>query len=114
CFVQPGSFIKVPEKLPDLWSLHSLDLDFFIPDEETLQMEVLPPSITSTLGGSTLQEKEQEIEYLLRQLEQADSIALQCSLNKQLGELYFELSEYEKALSYLEKSLELAQEVGDR
>lgn len=114
CFVQPGSFAKIPEKLPDLWSLRSLDLDFYISDEEPSQMEALPSSVTSTLGGSTLQEKKLEIEYLLRQLEQADSIVLQCSLNNQLGKLYFELSEYETALSYLEKSLELAQKAGDR
>ncbi|MBC8151575.1 MAG: tetratricopeptide repeat protein [Bacteroidetes bacterium] len=116
CFVEPASYRRVPEKLPDWWSLRSLELDFYRETpEKTFDFDYTRTEISS-LGGESKEEKEAEIKRLLRQLEvvDPDNKTLRQSLYDQLGSLSFQLSSYEAAQQYWQKSLGISREIGDR
>jgi tetratricopeptide (TPR) repeat protein len=116
CFIGANSWRSLAEKLPDWWSLRSLELDFHREDaDETI--EFLPTNEeTSSLGGETKAEKEAEIERLLKQLDAVEPTnkPLRWSLNNQIGKLWHELSYYETALPYFQQALRIAEEIGDK
>jgi len=117
CFLQPSNFLLVPKKIPDWWSLRSLELEFhreLLPEDNLLQFQPLELE-SSSLGGISAADKKAEIERLLRQIEVADpeNLGLLQSLYAQLGELYYTLSEYKEAEEYFKSSLEIAREIGD-
>lgn len=117
CFLQPSNFLLVPKKIPDWWSLRSLELEFqreLLPEDNLLQFQPLELEFSS-LGGISAADKKAEIERLLRQIEVADTenLALLQSLYAQLGELYYALSEYKEAEEVFEVSLEIAKKMGD-
>jgi tetratricopeptide (TPR) repeat protein len=116
CFIEPSSYRNVPTKIPDWWSLRSIELDFYRESYDT----TLEPSESarelSSLGGQTKGEKEAEIERLLQQVASTDpeNRMLLGLLHNQIGKLYYELAIYETALTYLEQSLAIQQAIGDR
>ncbi len=115
CFVQPSNFALVPKKVPDWWSLRSLELEFHSDAPDTPGEFLKTELEISSLGGGAREYKEAEIDRLLRQIEDADpgNKSLLLSLHSQVGELYFQLSAYENAFSHFEKSLTLSREIGD-
>jgi hypothetical protein len=94
CFIPSNKFRLLPVKIPDLWSLRSLELDFACE-----QNEVTPPcddttNEISSLGGSTIPEKEDEIERIVYQIQKAekDNRTLLHLLNNQLVTLQNDIS----------------------
>jgi tetratricopeptide (TPR) repeat protein len=116
CFIGPDSWRSLAEKLPDWWSLRSLELNF---ERETadINMEFLPANEeTSSLGGETKEEKEAEIERLIKQLEavKPDNKLLLRSLYDQIGLLSFQVFAFQKAFQYWKLSLGISREIGDK
>ena len=115
CFIQPGSFISVAKKMPDWWSLRSLELNFhrdiLIPQDVFQQINEEGDSF----GGATKQEKEEELLRLLSQIEKTDSEnkTLLINLYGQVGRVLYSFGRYEEALSFFEKSLALIRQVSD-
>jgi|GEM_PF-1775737 len=93
CFIQASKFKLLPVKIPDLWSLRSLELDFAY----ALREEKFPiagkANIDSSLGGSTIPEKEAEVRRLEYQISKSDksNTALLQALKSQLATLQIEL-----------------------
>ena len=116
CFVEPSGYTNVPKRIPDWWSLRSLALEFNSDKADTTDGFLQPNTDTSSLGGETKAEKEAEIQRLLQQLRLADpeNITLLLSLNDQLSTLHYNLSQFDEALLYLEQSLKIQQQIGDR
>ncbi len=114
CFIGPNSWRSVAEKIPDWWSLRSLELDFHRETGDTPLALALSREDTSSLGGATKAEKEAEIERLMKQLNDVEPAnnALLLTLNSQLAALWYTLSDYQKALPYLQQAFGFAQKVG--
>ncbi len=116
-FIEPDSYRKLPVKLPDWWSLRSLELDFYreAPDEGEGVFLNTDRKISS-LGGQTAVGKRAEISRLEEQLAlvSPDNKSLLLSLYNQLARLWYDLSEYGQAHQYLEQSLRISQEIGDK
>uniref|UniRef100_Q3AS87 TPR repeat n=1 Tax=Chlorobium chlorochromatii (strain CaD3) TaxID=340177 RepID=Q3AS87_CHLCH len=101
CFLSPDTFRLLPKKIPDLWSLRSLELDIAYDIKEPLFTIPTTPFISS-LGGTTIAEKEAEIRRLTYQLSQIDpaNIALRKELEAQLVTLQMEVPQrFEEATS---------------
>jgi|GEM_PF-5834235 tetratricopeptide (TPR) repeat protein len=118
CFLQPSNFLLVPKKMPDWWSLRSLELEFhreLLPEDDLPLLQLLEFD-SSSLGGISVADKKAEIERLLRQIEVADTenLTLLHSLYSQLGYLYYLLSDYEQAEYFFCNSLILSQKAGQR
>lgn len=109
CFIQPANFRRIPSQLPDWWSIRSLEMDWKREAPDWVGEWLLPETEISTLGGDTREEKEAEISRLLRQLELAepDNLTLFQDLTYQLGILNFKLANYDQALAYMNKLLEV-------
>ncbi|AUD03699.1 tetratricopeptide repeat protein [Spirosoma pollinicola] len=116
CFIEPSQYIQVPKKVPDWWSLRSLELDFYREAPDRATDFISPESESSSLGGQTREEKQAEIQRLLRQVTttEPDNQLLLASLYSQLATLSFVLSDYEEAYTYLQKTLMIMQQIGDR
>ncbi len=115
CFIEPNEFIEVPKKVPDWWSLRSLELDFHIEIFETVNNFSDSEFGTSSLGGQTKEEKEAEIQRFLKQIgdtEPSNKELLQ-KLYSQIGSLWFAISNFEEAEKYFTKRLVLCREVED-
>jgi len=118
CFIQPSSFPILATKLPDWWSLRSLELEFVREEPETglvnpNQIESFESSVYSNL---TPAEKTAEIDRLKRQVEQTDhnNKVLLGSLYGLLGQLLYLSSQFDSALLYYEQAAAIQQEIGDR
>jgi len=118
CFIQPSSFPILATKLPDWWSLRSLELEFVREEPETglvnpNQLESFESSVYSNL---TPAEKTAEIDRLKRQVEQTDhnNKVLLGSLYGLLGQLLYLSSQFDSALLYYEQALAIQQEIGNR
>ena len=112
CFVREGNLKQAPVKIPDCWSLRSLEIN--------LHIEMAEPKLSaisdlgefkekSSLGGKSIDEKTKEILNIKNQIKQTDStnfILLQ-ALYSQLAQLYYDVSEYDQALDYSQKALNL-------
>jgi tetratricopeptide (TPR) repeat protein len=108
----------MPEKIPDLWSLRTLELSFELdaPAARNPEMWIDSPQEISTLGGNTLTEKNSEIENLIAQLKKVkpDDKQLLENIHQQLGRIYYSIANYQKALFHFENSLKISQQIGDR
>lgn len=116
CFIQPSTLRQVSKRLPDWWSLRSLEVEFFREDPELTPEFLRLENRGSSLGGQTRTEKEAELGRLIRQIETANmenKVLLQ-SLYAQTGVLYFELGDFNNALLSWTKSLELCKEINNR
>lgn len=119
CFIMEGSLKSVPTKIPDLWSLRSLELNLHI---ETFQPklehfgELSSTNRISSLGGSTFAEKTEEIENLKKQVEAADpeNLELLQGLYLQISSIYYDILELSKAMKYAQLSLKLSQKIGNK
>ncbi len=91
CFLSPYNFPLLPKKIPDLWSLRSLELDIVYEIKE--QLFTWKSSPASSLGGSSIAEKEAEIRRLTYQISLANpnSTALLKELESQLVTLQREV-----------------------
>ena len=117
CFVQPSNFQKIANKLPDWWSLRSVELELMREtDTNPIEGQFIQESDSTALSSLSVEEKKGEIESLYRQIEQTDSgnkVVLQ-KLYYEIGALYLLQSEYDKSLEASQKSLELSQGIGNR
>ncbi|MCU0427138.1 MAG: tetratricopeptide repeat protein [Candidatus Kapabacteria bacterium] len=123
CFMAPENVMHFPEKLPDLWSLRSLEFSFFqepsqISDSTALDLESTIDSaniIVTSFNSDYQEEKERELASLLSQLEQSDekNFTLHYYLTKQISNIYLKLNRSEKALENAERSLVLARQLQD-
>jgi tetratricopeptide (TPR) repeat protein len=117
CFIQPSNFQKIANKLPDWWSIRSLELEFIREiNDVTIDETLLQEGDFSLLSSLSVEEKKEEIDSIYRQIEQTDpsnQLLLQ-RLYYNLGELYIFQAEYDKALEVCQKSLELSLIIGDR
>ena len=106
---------KIMEKMPDLWSFRTLFLDLKKEvSNERLQkgiqknQEVLSRNNNqelTTLGGSTKEDKEAELQQLLTQLNNSteNDIAYKNTLYPQIVEICKDLGKYSLALEYLDE-----------
>lgn len=116
CFVEPSGYRNLPKRLPDWWSLRSLELEFERETTgETTQL-LSPERGISSLGGQKKEEKEAEIGRLLEQLAgvESENKKLLLMLLDQIATLYYERSDYDNAKRYWEESLALAHEIGNK
>ncbi|MFZ4526233.1 MAG: tetratricopeptide repeat protein [Chlorobium sp.] len=72
CFISPDTFKLLPTKIPDLWSLRSLELDIAYDVKAELFTQKSGAGFTSSLGGTSIAEKEAEIRRLRYQIRQTD------------------------------------------
>ena len=74
CFVQPSNFQKIANKLPDWWSLRSVELELMREtDTNPIEGQFIQESDSTALSSLSVEEKKGEIESLYRQIEQTDS-----------------------------------------
>lgn len=113
CFIQPSNFLKVPQKIPDWWSLRSLELEFEREVASEGFLELIPINESSSFTDLPLVGKETELMRLLDQLAVADpnNKVLLGNLNARIGQLYFYLGMYADALMYLEAGLNISKEL---
>lgn len=120
CFIAPENFLLFPKRLPDLWSLRSLELTFFreptliSSNRKSLETSTTPTP-QSSFGGNTQESKEREIARLLRQIDISEemNLALRYSLITQLCDLYLDLRRADQAVEQAEVALRLAQKLND-
>ncbi|MEI6141409.1 MAG: tetratricopeptide repeat protein [Mariniphaga sp.] len=115
---------QIMEKLPDLWSFRSLLLDLKMENIQTIHSEDFNSFITSdqlklrdsTLGGSTGEEKEQELDRLLKRANMLPDAELELlkNLYQQIARLYKDLNKYDQALEFYQKLEKLQIETSDR
>jgi tetratricopeptide (TPR) repeat protein len=115
CFIQPGNFRQIPLRLPDWWSIRSLEMGLEREESEEAQLLTEEPERTS-LGGQTREEQEAEIGRLMEQLAlaEADNLVLRSAISDQLGKLYFQLADHDAALSHWQNALQLSRKSGDK
>lgn len=116
CFLFEENLKFVPEKIPDLWSLRTIELLFkhnISAIDPTVWDESIPES--STLGGFSYRKKQFEIKNLQNQLKQIDpqNNGIKKLLYDQLITLLFDISDYIKAKTYLLESLKLNKQTDD-
>lgn len=112
CYIREGNLKQVPVKIPDFWSLRSLEINIHI--------ERVKPKLTalsdlgefkekSSLGGKSVDDKTQEILNIKNQIQQTDTtnLILLQALYSQLAQLYYDVSDYSPALKYSQKALDL-------
>ena len=95
CFIRLESFKLLPGKIPDLWSLRSLELEFvYTIKAEKFQRKIFS-GFQSSLGGRSYYEKAAEISRLKRQIQSTDNnnISLHKALESQIAMLNFELDQ---------------------
>ena len=93
CFISPDTFKLLPTKIPDLWSLRSLELDIAYDVKAELFTQKSGAGFTSSLGGTSIAEKEAEIRRLRYQIRQTDpnNSALLNELESQIVTLQIEV-----------------------
>ncbi len=96
CFISPDTFKLLPTKIPDLWSLRSLELDIVYDVKAELFTQKSGTGFTSSLGGTSIAEKEAEIRRLRYQIRQTNpsNTALLKELGSQLVTLLSEVPYY--------------------
>ncbi len=112
CFLFQDKLKLIPDKIPDLWSLRTLELSFEVKikvfGERNLDSRI---SIIdkSTFGNKTLKEKLAEINNLKRQLKNtgSENLTLLENIHRQLAEFYLELSDWESSTIHINKLIEL-------
>lgn len=117
CFFFEQNIKLMPEKIPDLWSLRTLEisLEAIVPKMILGDLWMQPGFETSSLGGRTLKEKEKEVENLLSQIKRTNplDLILLGGLYRQLALIYFDFTDYQGAIENLMKALEIATKTDD-
>ena len=111
CFLQPSNFLAVPEKVPDWWSLRSLEVEFERQITNAGELSAFSRSqYYLQLGNLSKTEKELELDLLLEQQKQADpqNHKLNWNLHDQIGKLYGDLANYNAALTHWKEGLSIA------
>ncbi|MFZ4427497.1 MAG: tetratricopeptide repeat protein [Saprospiraceae bacterium] len=116
-FIEPGSFKRIAQKMPDWWSLRSLELEFSIPlDKDSGMALEWSKRGSSPYANWTQEERNAEIARLERLIGNTDPEDF-----KLLGWLYFDLGEVfvcsnntGKAIENYTKCLALFKDIGDR
>ncbi|QKZ15053.1 tetratricopeptide repeat protein [Spirosoma sp. KUDC1026] len=116
CFIEPNEFAQVPYKVPDWWSLRSLELDFHRDKlEEVGSFQPAYLEEMSSLGGQTKEEKQTEINRLLQQIDTiySENDFLLASNLFQIGRIFYDLFDYTEANEYYQKSLTIFRKIGN-
>jgi tetratricopeptide (TPR) repeat protein len=100
--------------IADLWEFKNGIVELADSNEEKATLSDVPTKAISSLGGITKQSKEEERLRLELSLKNATSQELKANIFGQLGVIAFDLGRLTKALEYLEKSLEIRVEIGDK
>jgi len=113
---------QIMEKMPDLWSFRALLLDLKVEISLPVQPEnwnhfITPDQVlsTSTLGGSTPEEKELELKRLLKRVMDIheNELGLLNAFYEQIARLYEDLYIHDKAIEYYLKLEKIEIEIGD-
>jgi len=114
CFIQASKFKLLPVKIPDLWSLRSLELDFAYALKEEKFPIAGKANIDSSLGGSTIPEKEAEVRRLKYQISKSDksNTALLQALKSQLATLQIELPPRQESEAFEKDEPSVVQKTG--
>ena len=112
--IQEELYHDALKNIPDLWEFRNGIIE--LPDAEQPKTPLKDIALKpfSSLGGLTYQSKEEEIIRLEEYLENVQTDALKSNILDQLGSLEQDLCRYEKALKYLEQSLGIRVEMGDK
>lgn len=119
CFV--NSFFKEKffqtsiEYIPDLFEFKNAIFEIESLDENTKEIKLteINSSAYSSLGGLTTQSKKKELERLLLKFENSESDDERLNLYEQISTIYRDIGEYEKALNYLQKILNIEKKQSD-
>lgn len=112
---------QIMEKMPDLWSFRALLLDLKVEISLPVQTEnwnqfITPDQVlsTSTLGGSTPEEKEQELNRLLKRIREIpeNEFNLLRATYQQITKILEDLWRYDEAIEYYLKLEKI--EIGDK
>jgi len=119
CFILEGNMKQVPMKIPDFWSLRSLEL--VIKKESSPLMwdsfhVLLDIKEASSLGGKTPAEKEKEILRIKSQFDATETtnLVLKQELLSQLSQLYYDFSNHSLSLEYAQKAHQLSLKIGNK
>jgi len=116
---------QIMEKMPDLWSFRSLLLDLKVEASQMVQIENSNQSFvsdqvtittTTTLGGSTIEEKELELDRLLKRVSEISEkeLLLLKTAYEQIAKLYEDLYKHDEAIKYLSKLEDIQTGIGDK
>ena len=100
--------------IADLWEFRNGIVSLANSNKEKTLLEEVNTKAVSSIGGVTKQSKEEERLRLESRLQNSLSEALKSNILGQLGVLEYDLGRLEKALEYLEKSLKISVEIGDK
>lgn len=112
CFVNSNFkdkfFQNSIEYIPDLFEFKNAIFEIeSVSNDNNLQLKEISSSSYSSLGGLTSESKKEELERLLLKLENASSDDEKLNLYDQISTIYKDIGKYEKALEYLEKTLNI-------
>jgi tetratricopeptide (TPR) repeat protein len=116
-FIEPGSFMRIAQKMPDWWSLRSLELEFSIPlDKDSGMALEWRKGESSPYANWTQEERNAEIARLERLIGNTDpeDFKLLGWLHFDLGEVFVCSNNTEKAMENYTKCLALFKDIGDR
>jgi tetratricopeptide (TPR) repeat protein len=108
CFIEPSTFKQVLKKLPDWWSIRSLELELMEKNHRIDGVKMIwDSSYSSPYANWTQAQRDEEIARIERLIDQAEpeNLNLLVRLYAQLGDLYFHSQDYQKASDYYQISL---------
>jgi len=117
CFLFEDKLNLIPDKIPDLWSLRTLEIvfidDYHHFDRNNEWLEMKPQT---SLGGTSFSEKLDEINFIQKQIEETEKSNFNLLLRyyAQLGNIYLDLSDFKNARDYFQKALEISSKFEDR
>ena len=100
--------------MADLWEFRNGVIELADGNEEKKSLDDIELKAFSSLGGLTRQSKEVEILRLESHLESGIGDELRANILGQMGILEYDLGRYEKSLGYLETSIAIQEEIGDK
>lgn len=116
-FIAPDSFRQVVKKLPDWWSLRSLELEFVVPlDAAQGAQGIWNAGEHSPYANWTQEDRDAETARLQRLIADTDTgnLNLLGRLYADLGDVLYASSKYEAALARYQESLPFLVETGNR
>jgi tetratricopeptide (TPR) repeat protein len=113
CFIEPSTHTKVLQKIPDWWSLRSLELEFMVTMEapDILEMQ-WSMGDSSPYANWTPKQREEERARLQRLVENTDeeNVGLLGQLYADLGSLFYFSNNYKQSIEFFNKSIPLLNE----
>ena len=110
-------FTKALNVIPDLWEFKNtvLELEKDERTDKLIDIKVTDSSSYSSIGGLTTKDKKIELEKLLLRFAKTKDNDIKLNLLYQITTIYQDMGEYQKALEYQKKNLELTKEIlGDK